>query len=278
MSKVIKVTEEELNKLKEEFAKALEEGKWPDGRVEFKSNLGTIDRKATVYFSDLAWRKMWGLVQEFSDEVAWHGVARRGENDDYFIDDIVVYPQEVNGTTVTADQEAYDKWLISLDDNTFNSLRFHGHSHVNMGTSPSGTDWDLRRKILQGLSDEDFYIFNIWNKSKSKDAMIYDMGKNVLFETNDIEVKILDESGYETFIKEAKDTVKKKTTTYSYNYAGTAVKSAAATTKESEKSKKKESKNTKYTPAYSYGWDGRWDDDWDDEYSYYGYGKRGVYR
>ena len=42
----------------------------------------------------------------------------------------------------------------------------HGHSHVNMGTSPSATDTKLQEDHLAQLQDNDFYIFLIVNKKR----------------------------------------------------------------------------------------------------------------
>ena len=42
---------------------------------------------------------------------------------------------------------------------------YAGHSHVNMGTSPSSVDLNHQEEILRMLGDNDFYIFMIWNKS-----------------------------------------------------------------------------------------------------------------
>ena len=220
MSKMIKLTPEYIEQCKNEFAAALSNGKFSDGKVTFSKTLGTLDRKAVIYFTELAWLKMTALVAEFDKEVAWHGIACRGsdESDDYFITDIMVYPQEVTGTTVTTDQEKYQTWLFEHDDDVFNNIRFQGHSHVNMTVSPSAVDNSLYERLLDQLDDDMFYIFMIINKKKDKHIKIYDMRKNVLFETTDISVKILKgDLNLEAFLACAKDMVKTKTyqpTTY----------------------------------------------------------------
>lgn len=221
MSKIIKMTPEYLNQVLEEFKKELESGRFSDGKINFSKTFSTIDRKATVYFTELAWLKMKTLVREFSKEVAWHGIAKRGEDeskDEYFIEDILVYPQEVTGATVSTDQEKYQMWLMEHDDEVFNNIRMQGHSHVNMGVTPSGVDTALYERILSQLDDDMFYIFMIWNKSDAKTVKIYDMKKNILFETSDVTVEVLDDgTGIESFLKNAKDLVVDKT--YSYGNA-----------------------------------------------------------
>lgn len=213
MSKLIKITKECLEECQKEFLEALSSGKFSDGKVTFTKNLGTIDRKATVYFTEIAWLKMQTLIREFSSEVGWHGIAHKGkEPDTYIISDILIYPQEVTGTTVTPDQEEYQMWLMEQDDEVFNNIRMQGHSHVNMGTSPSSVDTNFYDSILEQLDDSMFYIFMIWNKRGEKTVKIYDLKENVLFETSDTTIKIIDdELGMEKFLKEAKDLVKAKT-------------------------------------------------------------------
>jgi hypothetical protein len=271
MSKVIKPTESDIEKLKEDFMKALLSGKWENGKVNFQATLGKVDRKATVFFNEIAWRKMQALVKEFSSEIGWHGIAYRGEDetkDEYYITDIIVYPQEVTGATVTTDQVEYQDWLMNHDDEVFNNIRMQGHSHVNMSTTPSSVDWALYKSILDQLDDDMFYIFLIWNKSGSKTILIYDMKKNILFETADVTVEVEDDGGFDEFMEEAKKLVKTKTVSTTYT--------KQETKKDTKKETKKDSKGsaTQSYTGYSYG---QWDSDWDDEYTYYGYGKRYNY-
>ena len=193
MAKIIKLTAENIEEIKTEFASYLN-GKISDGRISFTKNVSVIQRKATVYFYELAYRKFKALVDDFDKEVAWHGIAYRGTNsekDEYFITDILVYPQEVTGATVTTDQNKYQTWLMNHEDDVFNNIRMQGHSHVNMSVSPSAVDERLYESILSQLDDSMFYIFMIWNKKNDKTCKIYDLEKNVLFDTTDCEIKIL---------------------------------------------------------------------------------------
>lgn len=218
MSKVIKITPELLAEIRAEFEESLKAGKFADGKINFTKTMGTVARKATVFFSEIAWLKMWTLVSEFDKEVAWHGVAKRGEDptkDEYYITDILVYPQEVTGATVNTDQVKYQTWLMSHDDDVFNNIRMQGHSHVNMGVTPSTVDTTHQEQILDQLEGDMFYIFMIWNKRKDKTIKIYDLAKNVLFETADVTVEIMnDGTGIESWLKQAKEMVVTKTYTY----------------------------------------------------------------
>ena len=225
MSKIIKLTEAQLEECRREFEASLASLKLTDGKVSFIKTLTNINEKATVYFDPLAWRKMQTLIKEFDKEVAWHGVAYRGDDsklNEYFITDILVYPQTVTGATVETDQTKYEMWLMGHEDDVFNNIRMQGHSHVNMGVTPSSVDTTHQSKILEQLTDDMFYIFMIWNKSGNKFIKIYDMKKNILFETSDITVEILDDgSGIDEFLKEAKKLVVSRTfSTPAYNNYG----------------------------------------------------------
>lgn len=220
MSKIIKLTPECIEQCCIEFSEYISKARVADGKVSFQKIFNYPGRRATLYFDPGAWIKMDALVRKFDDEVAWHGVAFRGDDpktDEYFIQDIIVYPQEVTGATVNTDQAEYENWLMSLEDDVFNNVRMQGHSHVNMGVTPSGVDTTHQEKILEQLDDDMFYIFVIWNKRGEKTVKIYDLAKNVLFETADVDVKIAgSDLDLDEFIGDAKKMVKKK----SYSYAG----------------------------------------------------------
>lgn len=214
MSKMIKLTPECLAEIRKDFESSLQGAKIADGKISYTKTFGYINRKATVYFTEMAWLKMQTLIREFDKEVAWHGVAYRGEDeskDEYYITDILVYPQEVTGATVNTDQEKYEMWLMMHEDDVFNNIRMQGHSHVNMGTTPSGVDTTHQEKILAQLEDGMFYIFMIWNKRGEKTIKIYDLAKNILFDGADVTVEVQDDgTGMSAFLTEAKKMVQDK--------------------------------------------------------------------
>lgn len=229
MSKIIKLTPEHIKECMTEFEKDLTSSKWADGKVNFSKTIGTISRKAKIYFTEVAWMKMQALIREFDKEVAWHGVAFRGddnvERDEYIIKDILVYPQKVTGASVEMDTEEYAKWIEeNYEDERFFDIRMQGHSHVNMGVTPSSVDLTHQESILDQLSDNLFYIFMIWNKKGDSNIKIYDLAKNILFETADIDIEVMDDGyGLDSFVKESKGKVKDRVTTgyqYSYQYGG----------------------------------------------------------
>lgn len=290
MSKIIKLTPQCFEEVIKDFKESLSGAKVSDGKISYTKTFGVINRKATLYFREIAWTKMQALIREFDKEVAWHGVARRGVDetkDEYFIDDIMVYPQEVTGATVNTDQEKYEMWLMQHDDEIFNNIRMQGHSHVNMGVSPSNVDITHQEKILAQLEDDMFYIFVIWNKKNDKTIKIYDLAKNILFDTTDVDVMVIeDETGIEKFVRESKEMVidkpiavysgaNSKNTTYyngyskTYGDANNATTPAATQNKADDKNEDKPSSKK----GHRKGSKNRFYSDYDhDDYRYNGYG------
>lgn len=276
MSKPIKLTDELLARIQEEFIANLRSTKMFDGKINYTKNFKWEDSendKAFITFSPVAFAKMVMLLQQFDSEVAWHGVAYRdGKQENvFYITDIMVYPQLVSGSTVNTDQEAYTQWLYSLDDESFNNLKMQGHSHVNFGTTPSPVDTTHQEQILKQLDDDMFYIFMIWNKKFEHTIKIFDLRNNTLYEDGDITVCIGDEGvDLDAFIKGAKDIVKPK-----YQYATNQTKPAAATTSAATTTaggaaqKGKPKSKPKEKPAIGRDWGGV-QDGYDDDY--YGYG------
>ena len=221
MAKIIKITEDLINEVRDDFELALEHSKMSDGKFEFKKSFDNIDEECIVYFEEKAYLKMQLLVQKFDKEIAWNGLAKRfdtgdGENE-FIIYDILVYPQKVTGTTVTVDAEKEAEWKDSLPDEVFNHIRFQGHSHVNMGVSPSSTDTSQYKDYLTQLDPDDFYIFMIMNKKDEIYAIVYDMAANIMYENNDVNVVIAkDDDSIIDFLDDADDMV--TTATYSYTY------------------------------------------------------------
>lgn len=139
-----------------------------------------------VHFNEIAYGKMKALVDNCSKEIAWHGTIEQASPTTFIVTDILVYPQSATAATVESHDEYYPQWLDSLDDDTFNSIRLQGHSHVNMGITPSTVDTDFYETIIQHITD--YYIFIIMNKHGKIWANIYDVKNNQVYEQQDVVV------------------------------------------------------------------------------------------
>ena len=191
--------------------------------LNFKLKEVKDDRKATITLSAQAYMKIFALVHTYSTEVEWHGVVERTAADAFHIKDVLIFPHKVTSATVISDQTEYEKWLDTLDDNTFNALRFHGHSHVNMGVTPSGVDMTYRYNILNNFgtpseTSDLFSIFLIFNKRGDISGEIYDLQNNALYSksttADEIKIVIEDCDWLTDFLDEAK-----KVVTESYGYS-----------------------------------------------------------
>lgn len=216
--KQICLNEDNINAIRQQFESAISkarQGVFLSDTFSFSASCaapiqGAARKRASVVFLPQAYLKMLSLLREFDSEVAWHGVATRESENLFRVTDIIVYPQIVTGTTVNTDQEAYNQFMMNLDDETYNHLHFQGHSHVNMSTNPSSTDLEHQKKIVSQLTDEDFYIFMIWNKKLEWHGWIYDKASNTIYEKSDISVSVVDsDENLSAFLTRAKELVQK---------------------------------------------------------------------
>lgn len=221
MAKPIALTKEQIDEYVDEIRAELEKTRMVTGDLTFTKKLTKAGR-ATLYYTDKAWMKEKYLVYSNEKEIAWHGVVRRGEEPfTYVVEDILLFKQEVSGTTVTTDQKEYEEFLLGLDDDTFNALKYHGHSHVNMGVTPSTTDTSMYESFIRQLGPEQFYIFTINNKKGARTVLIYDMKYNIIFNEGDVDIKVYaDDDSFFVFAQKAKDCVVERTYTPSYSYGG----------------------------------------------------------
>lgn len=138
-----------------------------------------------VVLTEIADTKIKALVTECTKEIAWHGlVDYDASTNTYTITDIIVFPQTITASTVQSNDETYGPWLMQFSDEDFNRIRFHGHSHVNMGTSPSAIDMQYHYDMMDRTKD--FYIFAIYNKKGEYNIWIYDVAHNLVYEKEDI--------------------------------------------------------------------------------------------
>ena len=192
------ITEQDKQALIEKFTNYVNNTKFTDTRVNFSADLNNDLKlqnipRPTVFISGTAYLKMLMYVTSTNVEIAWHGVVERNqEKNYYYIKDVFLYPQIIRAATVSTDQKEYQDWLINIeDDEVANNIRFQGHSHVNMGVTPSGVDLDMYNDFAQALPKNDYYIFMILNKRGETTCLIYDLAKDVIFNTEDIDIKIL---------------------------------------------------------------------------------------
>ncbi len=163
-----------------------------------------------VFITTNAYVKMRKLVETNSMEIGWYGTVERqpGLNNVYVITDIIVYPQLVSGITCTQDEDKLFDFEMSLTTEQVNTKRFHGHSHVNMATGPSGVDEQFYQDLLTQVND--FFIILVTNKKNENTIRFYDKENNIIY--NNIEINILNEDGtlLDDWLDETKEVVRTK--------------------------------------------------------------------
>ena len=150
----------------------------------------------TIYISANAYIKMRMLVDQMSTEVGWYGTVTKcpGLQATYVIEDILVYPQTVTGATCEQDETKMFDFEMSLTTEQVNSKRFQGHSHVNMGVTPSSVDEQFYQDLLTQVTD--YFIICVTNKKNDYTVRFYDVENNILY--TDLELKVLLDDGTDT--------------------------------------------------------------------------------
>jgi len=193
----------------------------------------------TVFITPNAYIKMRMLVDKCDKEVGWYGIVNQmpGLESTYIIEDIVVYPQKVTGATVEQDDDRLFEFEMSLTTEQVNHKRFHGHSHVNMSTGPSGVDENFYQELLSQVND--YFIITITNKRSEYTTRFYDMRNNILY--TDVPIQLIQENGvpYLNWFEENKTQIKEPTpvtNNYGYGYG------YSSYNKEEKKTKPKKTK------------------------------------
>jgi len=147
----------------------------------------------TICITTKAYIKMRLLVDKFDKEIGWYGIVNQmpGLENTYVIEDIVVYPQTVSGATCEQDEDRMFEFEMRLTTDQVNHKRFHGHSHVNMATNPSGVDENFYQELLSQVTD--FFIITITNKRNEYTTRFYDVANNILY--TDVEIHLIDDNG-----------------------------------------------------------------------------------
>lgn len=209
MSRPYKITDEHRQQILQDFYESLVKNPITNGTLTYSKTLDC--GKATILFTPKAYMKQAALVRETASEIGWHGIVHRSETDSrtFIVEDIVVYPQKVTGTSINPDQQEYNSWQDSFDDDTFNAMRFHGHSHVNMGVFSSSVDDGYQQSLIEQLGPEMFQIFMILNKKGEHWQRIVDLKSNIVFDTADIQIGLTDCGfDYNAFLADAKSKLK----------------------------------------------------------------------
>lgn len=222
--KIIKPTQEYKNKVIKEITEQINNAKSMNSIENLKIAKNTIPFKnikpPEIYIQTNVLEKMFALVENCPTECQWHGLVKRSKEkpEVFYVYDVLVFPQINTAASTDTDEDKYMDWLITImedkDQDKFNDLRLHGHSHVNMNVYSSSIDDKFQEDILTNIKDDDYYIFFVLNKNRDICILLYDYLQNILFETKDIKLYLMDN---ETIIKNwAKEELEKNTIKQTY--------------------------------------------------------------
>lgn len=154
-------------------------------------NIQPIILFTTKAYSEL--RSMYTTTESKTYEFMYIGEVEH-INNVYAIKHVRLIPQcQISMTHCETDDDKYPIWLqeqYNVKDRKL--IRFHGHSHVNMGTTPSGDDDNAIMKMMNYVSD--FFIQFIMNQKEDYTLNLYDKQNNLIYEN--LNFKLITEQGH----------------------------------------------------------------------------------
>lgn len=208
----ITITPEMHDELMEKFSSHLKNLMMTSNSFSFSQSIMDVKNKDKVFitFTMKAYIKMRDLIDRYNSEVGWFGFIDKISDLEYQITDICVYPQLVTGTTV---KETNESWDDDMPIEQIKRRHFHGHSHVNMAPTPSGTDMKHRDDQLALVNKNSFWLFMITNKQCAWTAALFDLANNVVYNTDDIliDVDLGDGEMLSDFVDESAKRIKTQT-------------------------------------------------------------------
>lgn len=151
----------------------------------FKNTMECLfDPPTAVLISKEAYERMWHFVDVADDEVGWLGTVKELPRGGFLIEEVFLLHQEVTGATTEISEEGVSRLadeLLRREDGleAVNKLRFWGHSHVMMGTSPSYQD--ERQMDMFRDNDCEWFIRAILNKRGRMEIDIFYFDSQIMF-------------------------------------------------------------------------------------------------
>jgi hypothetical protein len=139
-------------------------------------------RVPMVMYTPEVWDQLWFIVGSCPQEVGWLGLVDTLPSGDYLITEIFVPEQTVHATETEIKPDAMTALAMELIDagKDTNKLIYWGHSHVNMGVSPSGQD---ERQVDEYLANGcKTFIRGIYNKKGERKLDVFDQTNNLIFQ------------------------------------------------------------------------------------------------
>ena len=106
-----------------------------------------------------AWAKLMAFIHLIGDyEISGFGKIERREDTPttFYVTDFDIIKQTVEGAYVESDEDAVMDFIMRTPADQREQWTLDWHSHVNMGTTPSGTDWSNYGDMLSARMGKQF--------------------------------------------------------------------------------------------------------------------------
>lgn len=157
-------------------------------KSDFPTSVKVISKQLTPYFGITAEAliQMKCYVDGCSDEIGWFFTVEKNQenNQIYIIKECYLFEQQVHATTTEIDGDRLATFAAELleKENGFdiwNEMRGWGHSHVNMGVTPSGQD-DSQMEFF-ARAGQPFFVRIIANKLEVLKIDLFDYTTGVAY-------------------------------------------------------------------------------------------------
>jgi hypothetical protein len=189
-----------------------------------KHEIKNIVEPPKIFMSELAHDQISAYVDIAEGEVSWLGEVLSYEKENIkFIKQCFLLDQECGPATTDISEKGLAELageLLKLKGGMeiCNNLLFWGHSHVNMGVSPSSTD-DTQMKEFKE-SGKPFFLRGIFNKRGEVHFDYYDYTANIVYFNVGFEIYRKSKVEVEEIKKEFEKKVKVKVYTPPTNFKG----------------------------------------------------------
>lgn len=184
-----------------------------------------LDHRYELYILPQARQKMEVYCDLSEGEIGWLGFVEKFDKQGFLITDCALLKQEVHSTTTEITPEGLLEFWNSTTPEQQQHIKLWGHSHVNMGVSPSGQDND---QMDYFKDNNPWFIRLITNKKREYYIDIYDYENGIKIHMDQADLITYNPGAKElreSIEAEIKEKVTKKETSYSKTYGGSAYSS-----------------------------------------------------
>lgn len=142
---------------------------------KFSPEIELLEAPPNILLAREAYEKIRHYVDIAGEEVGWLGLADE-DYEGYLISDVFLFRQNVSPAATELSEDGISEFvseLLSRPDGSalYGRIRFWGHSHVRMETTPSAQD-DAQMNFF-AESGHDFFIRGIFNKLGKASFSVY---------------------------------------------------------------------------------------------------------